>query len=315
MQRIGLTTKKIGRPVTALFLAALLCSGVAAANPGGAGEGPKNEATAGATMSRAEVGEWVANLDQKSRQALFENEESFAKYLQQEATRKAAVQAVKANGFAEDAKVKFVLTRKSEELLLSLYVAQQLESRLDKNYPSAEEVKSYYEQNKEKLQLEERVALSQIFLAVPEKASGEESAKKAKELAASLQKGSISFAAAAGKNSDHLPSRLNGGFMGVLKVSELIPEVKNEILALSPGAVSGPVRSKTGWHIFKLSEKLAAQPLSLEEAEAGIRQLLSKAEQEKMGQKIVEALLAGKTVGLDAEASKKLYHELKEKQK
>lgn len=311
-------SKMIGKGSTALLVAACLCFGVVGGGPAGADEGQKNGAGSGTTISSAEVGEWVSNLDQKSRQALFANEETFAKYLQQEATRKAAVQAVKASGFAEEGKVKYLLNRKGEELLLSLYLAQQLESRFDKNYPPAEEVKAYYERNKEKLQLEERVAVSQIFLAVPEKASGEEEkavAQKAKELAASLQKGSISFAAAAGKNSDHLPSRLNGGFMGVLKVSELIPELKNEVLALSPGTSSGPVRSKAGWHIFKLGEKMAAQPLSLAEAEAGIRQLLGKAEQEKMGQKIIDSLLAGKTVGFEAEASKKLYGELKEKEK
>lgn len=309
MQKEISISGKIKRGAVGLLVA--LCWGVGSPSLCQAGAG-------GAALSGDEFGQLVANLDPKSRQALFESEESFLKYLRQEATRKAVLQAIKASGFAEEARNKYLLARKGEELLLNLYLAQQVEGKLDKNYPPAEEVKAYYERNKEKLQLEERVALAQIFLAVPEKASAEEekaTAKKAKELAEEVRKGTMTFAAAAGKNSDHLPSRLNGGFMGVVKVSELIPEVKNEILALAPGTIGAPVRSKSGWHIFKLSEKLAPQSLSLAEAEQGIRQLLIKGEQETLSQKAIEALLGGKELPFDEAAGKKIYSEMKEKTK
>ncbi len=318
MQEKVFVGKKVGRVAGALCLALVFGSVNLAPLAWAAPTVEKNVPAATAAMSNEEVNAWVALLDPASRKALFESEEAFAKYLQQETTRKAAVQAVKAAGFGEEPKAKAILARKNEELLLNLYLGQQLESRLDKNYPPVEEVKSYYQNNKEKLQIEERVSLSQIFLAVPEKASAEEEkavAKKAKDLAASLQKGSVTFAAAAEKNSDHQPSRLTGGFMGVVKASEMIPEVKKDIMALAPGAVSAPVRSKSGWHIFKMGEKLAVHPISLEEAEPGIRQLLIKAEQEKLGQKVVDGLLGGKTVTVDPATSKKLYSELKEKQK
>lgn len=79
------------------------------------------------------------------------------------------------------------------------------------------------------------------------------------------------FAEFAGRFSD-CPSKGVGGSLGQLRPGDLAPEVEPALAALEPGGVSpAPVRSRFGWHIFRLDRRTPARDLPFEAVYEAIR--------------------------------------------
>jgi peptidyl-prolyl cis-trans isomerase SurA len=55
----------------------------------------------------------------------------------------------------------------------------------------------------------------------------------------------------------------DGGDLGTLKRGELAPEIEAELLRLSPGQVSQPVRSPLGFHVFRLEARDTLEGVSI----------------------------------------------------
>ncbi|UYV37431.1 peptidylprolyl isomerase [Rhodobacteraceae bacterium D3-12] len=73
-------------------------------------------------------------------------------------------------------------------------------------------------------------------------------------------KGGADFAALAKKHSTG-PSGPSGGDLGWFGTGRMVPEFESAVVALEPGAVSAPVKTKFGWHVIKLMEtRLAEAP-------------------------------------------------------
>lgn len=73
------------------------------------------------------------------------------------------------------------------------------------------------------------------------------------------------------------PSRERGGELGLLKQGDLIPEFEQVAFSLNVGEVSKPVKTKLGFHIIQLTERVAARYKPFEEVKDDIRsQLLGK---------------------------------------
>jgi peptidyl-prolyl cis-trans isomerase SurA len=69
-------------------------------------------------------------------------------------------------------------------------------------------------------------------------------------------------------------SARDGGDLGTLKRGELAQDIENQILALTPEAISVPYRSALGYHIFKLESKEALEGEGLVRAKSQIRDIL-----------------------------------------
>ena len=50
------------------------------------------------------------------------------------------------------------------------------------------------------------------------------------------------------------PSGPNGGALGWFSKGMMVPQFEEAVIALEPGAVSGPVQTQFGWHLVKLNE-------------------------------------------------------------
>lgn len=73
-------------------------------------------------------------------------------------------------------------------------------------------------------------------------------------------KGGADFAALAKKHSTG-PSGPSGGDLGWFGTGRMVPEFESAVVALEPGAISAPVKTKFGWHVIKLMEtRLAEAP-------------------------------------------------------
>jgi parvulin-like peptidyl-prolyl isomerase len=88
-----------------------------------------------------------------------------------------------------------------------------------------------------------------------------------------LRRGKQSFERVAAEKSQH-QSRFNGGYLGLLRLEDLLPEVRAAVEGINEGDISHPIKSDTGFHIVKRGATVPAQTLSFEDAQAEIRQLL-----------------------------------------
>ena len=98
--------------------------------------------------------------------------------------------------------------------------------------------------------------LANIVVALPEGATAEQIAlgqKKIDGIKAMLDKGEMDFTAAAMRYSNG-PNALDGGDLGWRAIEEVPPAFAQQLTALKPGDVLGPVRGTTGFHLLKLVE-------------------------------------------------------------
>jgi peptidyl-prolyl cis-trans isomerase SurA len=117
------------------------------------------------------------------------------------------------------------------------------------------EINQYLDENRAKLETGLSFHARHI-LVTPEvnTDTGWESARiKAEMLRTQLQDGA-DFTELAKQHSNDATAR-DGGDLGTLKRGELAPDIESELLALSPGQISRPVRSPLGFHVFRLESK------------------------------------------------------------
>jgi len=137
------------------------------------------------------------------------------------------------------------------------------------------EIMKYLEANRQKLETGLGYHARHILI-VPEggdsDAAWEAARIKAELLRTQLVQGA-DFAELARKHSRDASAK-DGGDLGTLKRGELAQDIEIQILALQPGEVAKPHRSRLGWHIFKLESKEGLEGEGLDRAKAQIRDIL-----------------------------------------
>ena len=151
---------------------------------------------------------------------------------------------------------------------------------MPENFPSNEQIMSYYDSNKEtQFTFPLRVRIWQIFLSKPKDATEDEILeiqKNAEEIISKIKSGINDFTNLAVSKSEHEQSRNRGGYMGVMEVDGLLPEIKEYILKSKIGEISDPIETDSGLHILKRGLILAEETVPFEEVEDQIRQILIK---------------------------------------
>lgn len=142
-----------------------------------------------------------------------------------------------------------------------------------------DEVKKYYEDNKEAFGQPATVSARHILVAT------EEEAKKAKEEIASE---SISFGDAAMKYST-CPSNQQGGNLGEFSKGMMVPEFEEAAFAAEIGVVTEPVKTQFGYHLIVVDAKNEASIKSFDEVKDGVlNQLLQQNQHAKYDQMLKE---------------------------
>lgn len=131
-----------------------------------------------------------------------------------------------------------------------------------------EEVKNYYDQNKDQFKTGEQVKASHILVKTED---------EAKAIKARLDKGE-SFEAVA-KDKSTCPSASRGGDLGWFGRGVMDPDFEKAAFALKDGEVSGPIKTKFGWHIIKITGKKTESVKPLDEVSAQIEQKLMQDKQ------------------------------------
>lgn len=138
-----------------------------------------------------------------------------------------------------------------------------------------DEVKNFYNENKEQLKEEPQVKASHILIGVDANASAEEK-QKAREKAQALLKeikGGKDFAETA-KTSSTCPSKEQGGDLGYFGKGQMVREFEQAAFAMKIGDVSDVVETQFGYHIIKLTDKKEGEAPKLEEIKEKIATFL-----------------------------------------
>jgi parvulin-like peptidyl-prolyl isomerase len=144
---------------------------------------------------------------------------------------------------------------------------------------SEEEVKKFYEENKETFTTQPQITLREVLVAVPSSEKGvnvaqDDAAKaKAEEIHKRLLAGEP-FARLASDLSDS-GSKANGGLIGPILRTDLSPDLLKEIDPLKVGGLSRVLRTARGYQIIKLETRTDTKVKTLDEARSEIADRLA----------------------------------------
>jgi peptidyl-prolyl cis-trans isomerase D len=130
-----------------------------------------------------------------------------------------------------------------------------------------QDLKTYYEQNVQRLAGQEQRRASHILITAAKEAPAAEREKaraKAEELLAAVRKNPKSFADVARKNSQDPGSASKGGDLDFFARGAMVKPFEDAAFALQKGEISGVVASDFGFHIIELTDIKAPKAPSFE---------------------------------------------------
>jgi peptidyl-prolyl cis-trans isomerase C len=165
-----------------------------------------------------------------------------------------------------------------EQLLIESLLKKKIASNAQLN---DEELKKYYEANKDKFKKEREINTRHILLKT------EEEAKQIKER---LQNGE-DFVELAKKYSIDPNAKTTGGELGFFPKGSLLPEYEDVAFKLAKvGQVSGVVKSQYGYHIIRLEGAKPPTFVAFDEVKDFIKQQLAQEKQKELIEKYIEDL-------------------------
>ncbi|AND86160.1 peptidylprolyl isomerase [Clostridium tyrobutyricum] len=138
-----------------------------------------------------------------------------------------------------------------------------------------EEVKDYYEANKNMYKTPEMVNAKHILV---------DNLEKANEVSKYISEG-MSFEEAAQKYSN-CPSKAQGGNLGKFSRGQMVPEFEKAAFNLDIGVISEPVKTQFGYHLIKVEEKIEPDLKSFDEVKDAIKRGLLQERQAYMYSKL-----------------------------
>ena len=190
--------------------------------------------------------------------------------------RELIIQEAAKEGIENTPAVKEKLEELKKRLVVEAYLKKKVEEQAK---VSDEELKKFYEQNKDKFKTGDQVKASHIIVKTE---------KEAKDLLAQVKAGG-NFEELAKKNStDGAASK--GGDLGWFSKGSMIPEFEKVAFAMKEGDISGVVKTKFGYHVIKLTGKRAAGARSFEEVKEQIKASMLPSKQQEVFQKLKDDL-------------------------
>jgi len=220
----------------------------------------------GLTVTEAEAAEMIASFMQRGQN--LDNPQGRAMVIEQLIARKLLLQDAQKNMYEYNAEFKAQLQKVKEDMLINFAMAKTLEGVKP---ATDDEMKAFYEENKENFVAGESVNASHILV---------ESEEKAKELLDKINAGEMSFEDAAHAESA-CPSSENGGNLGEFTKGQMVPEFDEAVFTMEVGEIKGPVKTQFGYHLIKLNAKNEARAYDFEEIKGQIKDMVMKEKQQK----------------------------------
>ena len=227
-----------------------------------------------ATLDLQTVRELLAVLEPARRAAILNSAETFGQFVQQETVNQSVMAAAYANGADQMATIGVLMARAAQRVLAEAYLNQVVRVNLDPDFPSDTQVREAYDNNQDKFHTPERLHLWQIFIPLAAGAPDAElqaASKLADQLVADLRGGKADFATLAKAHSAHEASRLNDGYMGLVKVDDLLPVIADATVALDVDSISQPLATESGLHIIRRGPTVAGELIDFSKVTQNVR--------------------------------------------
>ena len=236
---------------------------------------PVANAATGAAVDLAQLRTLFDLLETAKRDEILGAPAQFQQFVHQENLTQSVVKAAAANKADQPPAMKQLMQRAAQRVLVESYLNQVVRLNLDPKFPSDAQIQEAYDKNPEAFRIPPRVHLWQIYIPLEANASADQSKAawaRADRIAGELRSAKGDFAQLARQYSAHEASRVNEGYMGLLKVSELLPPIAEATKKLKPGEVSEPIASESGLHVIKRGALVAGETLTLERVKDQLRQ-------------------------------------------
>lgn len=176
-------------------------------------------------------------------------------------------------GFDRKKDVQEQLQYLTEDFLAREYIISAI---VEKTSVSDDEVKEYYERNKEKFTTPEQVKASHILVKINLGASPEEKKKareKAKQILEWLKKGE-KFETLAEQYSEDQQSKTRGGSIGYIARGRMPKSFDEQAFSMKPGQISDVVETDYGYHIIQVEDHRDAVIKTFDEVKGSIKEQL-----------------------------------------
>jgi len=179
-------------------------------------------------------------------------------------------------GIDKEKDTRDILKEARRKILMAKFIEDEIGNKIG---VEDAELRDYYEKNKDKFLVPEKMKASHILVKTED---------KAKEILKVLE-GGASFEELAKSESVDLTNR-RGGDIGYFTKGQLVPEFEEACANLEIGKLSPIVKTNFGYHIIKLTERQPSHVRVYEEVKQEIeRELLNHKKREKFN-KVVEEL-------------------------
>jgi peptidyl-prolyl cis-trans isomerase C len=121
---------------------------------------------------------------------------------------------------------------------------------------------------------EQEVRARHILFRVPDskdEAASKAAENKVKDVIERVKKGE-DFAKLASSLTEDPTGKDDGGDLGYFTRDQMVPEFSEVAFSLEKGQMSGPVKTQFGWHVLKVEDKRAREPLPFEQVRGQIEE-------------------------------------------
>jgi peptidylprolyl isomerase len=210
-------------------------------------------ARVGATsISATEIRAFIAELGPRERAALSKDRTVLSREVRAMLARRLVLQEAAAKKFDQQPDIAEQLERARDNVLVEAYLRSVASPPA--NYPGEELVQKVYDANPKAFLVPRQFRLAQIFVAVAQdadKAAEDKARKIVDDIMQRLRAPAADVAAIAGEMGAS-----NGGDLGWLPETDLLPEIRTRVVELDKakfkGLIKEPIKLDDGWHIVKL---------------------------------------------------------------
>jgi len=237
----------------------------------------------GSTITTGDYSREVKNLPEYLK-SMAETPQGRKEMLDTMVIRELILQQAAKDGLDKSPEIAEKLADLKKRLIVESYLKKKVETDAK---VSDDDLKKFYEQNKDKFKTGEQVRASHILVKTE---------KEAKDILAQIKAGG-KFEELAKKNSVD-SSAAQGGDLGWFGKGSMVPAFEQAALALKEGQVSDVVKSDFGYHIIKLTGKRPAGIRPFEEVKDQIKAAIMPSKQQEIFQKIKEDLKKGAKINI-----------------
>lgn len=194
------------------------------------------------------ISERIVNLESQKQNIIVSEEDiqkELGKYYEYYGGQESFTQTLASSGYS--------INDVRKDLELSLKIRKLMEPRIS---IIEDELKTYFDENKESFAQGKQVKASHILVDTQEKAN---------EIEKRLANGE-DFAGLARENSTDTTTRDNGGELGFFSKGQMTEDFEAAAFALKAGQISTPVKTAYGYHIIKVEEIKEAQEANYEQS-------------------------------------------------